>query len=246
MGWILLCTVWAISLSGCSVPALQQREGDVFFDSKTGVSYRYAPLSYTAREVSEHAVARIEREIAGDLLLYAVEGRSDQTCLATAEGVLLCATDWSLPELSDLSVSEVIVYETQKHSAVARFSSEEEVKQFKSAWKMEPRFALDELLPSVTITAYDVCFFASGEYEGLAYCLKYFHCSEEVLLYDAVSDRGTYESIYDGIPMTFEEYGATADDGTELYAVYHFGTELFYDVSGGWCCRAAGMTVLNQ
>lgn len=241
LGLLLLLAIWTVSLTGCSVPTLQ-KDGETFFHSQNGVSYRYAPTAYTARAVSEDSVAKIEREIAEDLPLYAVEGVPTERCLATADGTLLCAVDWELPTLFELSVSEAIVYETQTHSAVARVSAASDLTMIKETWNNEPRFSVDEILPSVSIVTYDVCFVASGAYDGLVYGIKYFRCSDEILLYDAVTDTDSYESIYSGIPMTFEEYQASDDGVAEVYAVYHFGTELFYDVSGGWCCRADAVT----
>ena len=226
------------SMISCAAPALK-REGTVYVHEKTGVSYSFAPSAYTAEACGE-AIARLLREVAGEVALYAVNGQSTERYLVTPAGRLLCADGVRLPSLSELPISEAKLFNYALNMATAAIVTDyERLQTLKTLCIGGVAFDADQIEPQITRDSYELRFIAAGEYTGLFYSLQYWQCAEDVLIYEALSDSDAAEVLYPGVSYTLvEEEGVT-------YARYNFGQSLIYDPVSG-TCRAAGDVLSSQ
>ncbi len=230
--WVLLLAA-VLFCSACapSVPALEPK-GDDFADSQSGTVFRLAPRCYQPVSVTDEVRSRIPHKKGDDLLLYAVEGMEPSQWLASTERDLFYAVDKvSLPALWDMQVQRVTVNHIQNPGVILAQPTAEETAELIRIYREAASFPSESYFPTVA-ESYEVHFFGGGDFAGLEYRLLYLHYTSEVTLTEPIADAENFEPAYPGVKVTTQVY-----DG-ELFAVYHFGTEILYNEATGTCCMA--------
>ena len=231
LSWLLFAAVLFCSACAPSVPALEPK-GDDFEDSKSGTVFRLAPRCYQPVSVTEEVRSRIPHKKGDDLLLYAVEGLDPSKWLASTDKDLFYATDRvTLPALWEMQVQRVTVNRLQSPGAILAQPTADETAELIRTYREGISFSSESYFPEVS-ESYEVHFFGGGDFSGLEYRLLYLRYSSEVLLTEPIADAENFTHTYPGVPVTTELY-----DG-ELFAVYHFGTEILYNEATGTCCMA--------
>lgn len=230
---VLFCALaLLLSMASCASPALN-KSGEDYVHEKTGVSYRFASANYAAQPIGD-AIAHLSRPVSGDeVALYAVEGREDERFFVTDTGRVLFDASTTLPTLDALPVSAAKLYSFEMNMAMAAIVTDADaLEDIRYLCTEGVAFNANQIEPSVTKTAYEMRIFAAEEFLGVYYCLQYWRCQSDVLIYEEYTDDATADALYPGVDYTL----VVEEDVT--YACYNFGNALFYDPVSGQC-RAA-------
>lgn len=214
-------------LSSCSkVPALELKEGDVYVNKKTKVSYTHTSTCYRANAYSAEPVARIKMKNMDEKLLYSIEGMDENKWLCDADYMVYCAEGEKLPALWEMNVSKVYVNKTVNASlTVASIVDPTDIQALINAYQNGISFVYEDLDDGLAFKRYDLVF--ADAY--LSYYLIYLQYEEDVLFYDVIDDPESFTVKYPGVEVTTEEYKG------EYYAVYNFGKHLMYNRETGLC-----------
>lgn len=86
--------------------------------------------------------------------------------------------------------------------------------------------------------------FESAQYPAFYFCLRYYQYEKDVVVYEVIDSKEGFVPTYAGaLSVEFDE--SYIDKYGELYAVYHFGTNILCDPITGQCF-AVGDTVAKH
>ena len=214
-------------LCACSkVPAMELKEGDVYVNKKTKISYTHTSTCYRANVHSVDAVARIKQKNMEDKLLYSIDDTYAEKLLCDAEYMIYAAEGEKMPELWEMNLSKIYVNKTVNSSyTVATILDPEDIRSLVGTYQGGTSFAYEDIEDGLTFKRYDLVFAE----EFLSYYLVYLQYEEDVLVYEVIEDPAQFTALYPGVEVTTEEYKG------EYYAVYNFGKHIMYNRETGRC-----------
>ena len=214
-------------LISCSkVPALELKEGDVYVNKKTKISYTHTSTCYRANGHSTDPAARIKLKNMDEKLLYSIDGMDETKWLCDEEYMVFCAEGEKMPELWEMNISKVYVNKTVNASyTVTSIVEPADIQALINAYQNGNSFAYEDLDDGLAFKRYDLVFADSD----LSYYLIYLQYEEDVLFYDVIEDPENFTVKYPGVEVTTDEYKG------EYYAVYNFGKHLMYNRETGLC-----------
>lgn len=214
-------------LASCSkVPALELKEGDVYVNKKTKISYTNTSTCYRANAYSAEPTARIKLKNMEEKLLYSIDGMDGSKWLCDSDYMVYCAEGEKAPELWEMNISKVYINKTVNASyTVASILEPADIQALINVYQNGRSFAYEDLDDGLAFKRYDLVFAD----EHLSYYLIYLQYEQDVLFYDVIDDPDNFTVQYPGVEVTTEEYKG------EYYAVYNFGKHLMYNRETGLC-----------
>ncbi len=230
---LLLCL---LLLASCArAPKLKYEDG-AYHISGLG-TYVPAPDCYEARSIkTDKTVARMEQGELDDLLFYAIPDVPAEQMIASANYDLFCAEGTRLPELWEMDAERALVCQSASVTYSLASLSGGELDGILSQSRDGARFSVKEIDPNLTYEVYEIKF-ESPRYPGFYYSLTYRAYKSDVLVYQVIDDLDCFDVLYEGVPVTTEEYAyvENGEDRVELLAVYNFGKHILYNCGVGEC-----------
>lgn len=176
---LTLAMVCLLLLCSCANRLDYDKTNNIFTDQKTGVRYTDAPFCYESRETGDkYAVWKNKYDTVD---FYTMDGADPQLWLTEEGGTVFYDVDHvTLPELSEMEISEVLVcVEGNTLYAVAEIKSAEHISELISLWDSGESIEYTGMTPS---NHYRIKF-VSEKYPFLYYSLIYVEYSDGAYLY---------------------------------------------------------------
>ena len=212
-------------LAACSKPTLLEEQNGVYFNKKTDVSYRPAPICYEAVAIlKSEAVARLSRGKGEDGYLYAMQGVRTDQYVATAYNNVFYADGITLPTLREMAPTSGLFTKTNVLTAALVQIDEADVLAKMIAAYEGKGFSEDILIVDSAKRIYDFGFkFVSEKYAMFYYALEFHGYDKELTVWEPIENAEDFPILYPGVEVT------TETENGYLYAVYHLGTDFLYD-----------------
>ena len=220
---LLFCLALALLLCACrgsDIPAFEKNDDGEYVNPETEVSYLSAPWNYEAiSRVTSRPVVRIEQDKIDDVVLYEIEKISSSQYLSTENYDLFYASNLTLPTLSAMAPTSVLVCQGADRSFVTEtITDASDIAAILAAVNARPLGSFEgEDYNTFTLK------FASEQYSAFYYRLTYRQYDAPIESWVLIEDADNYEVLYENAEVRVEEYKG------ELYAVYTFGVGVIYD-----------------
>ncbi len=232
---ITACFLCLLLLASCGrAPKMEYQDG-AYRVSGLG-AYVAAPDCYEAKSIrKDKPVARF-KQAGDDLLFYAITGVSTEKMIALDDYTLFCAVGTRLPELWEMDAEIALICQNAAVTYSLAELEGEELDGIVAQSRDGAHFSGKEIDPGLDYSVYEIKF-ESSRYPDFYYSLIYREYSKDVLVYQAINDLDSFEVLYDGVPVTTEEYEyeENGEKKVELLAVYNFGKHILYNRATGEC-----------
>lgn len=230
--FLLFLLAGALLLAACSPKTAtfrQVREG--FRNEKTGAVYIPASDCYRSTGYFEDALAGVYTSPSGNKTsFYHLEGIDGAL---TDGNHIVYTVDGALPAFSELTLSGAQLCLTDALTFPLVSYSAEEADLLRNAVSGGAPLPYSKVNVGVA-NRYDLVFFADGL--PLSYRLIYQEFSEELLIYEPLTENGEIPDLYPNVPAE------KATVGNEELAVFRFGTQVLYDRTAKTCYPVRNLT----